>query len=159
MARCLAGLIGPKGTLWTAAGTVRWTYGGQVGLFTVEEARRVLAQLRPTLGALVAVRADAAELAAAVNAGRPCPLGGLPELKAAQARLDDLMTTVQQTGTELKGFAPLLLDFPAELDGVPVLLCWLEGDDDLAWYHRSDLGFAGRRPLPRAPETTRNNAS
>jgi len=27
------------------------------------------------------------------------------------------------------------------------LLCWLEGDPDLAWYHRVDLGFAGRRPL------------
>lgn len=130
-----------------------------MGLFTVDEARRVLAELRPTLAELVEVRADAAELAAAVDGRRPSPLGGLPELKAAQARLDELMTTIQQTGTELKGFAPLALDFPAELDGVPVLLCWLEGDGDLAWYHRTDLGFAGRRPLPGAPQTTRNNGS
>ena len=57
------------------------------------------------------------------------------------------MTAVQQTGAELKGLAPLLVDFPADLDGVPVLLCWLEGDRELAWYHRDDLGFAGRRPL------------
>jgi hypothetical protein len=28
-----------------------------------------------------------------------------------------------------------------------VLLCWLEGDRELAWYHRLDTGFAGRRPL------------
>src|SRR5690606_11621417 len=91
------------------------------------------------------LRADAAELAAAtVAGGPPTELGGLPELKAAQARLDELLTEVQQTGAELKGLAPLLLDFPAELDGVPVLLCWLEGDPDLAWYHRRDLGFAGR---------------
>ncbi len=83
----------------------------------------------------------------------------LAELKAAQARLDELMTTVQQTGTELKGFAPLLLDFPAELDGVPVLLCWLEGDSDLAWYHRADLGFAGRRRLPSPGTGQRNNPS
>jgi hypothetical protein len=40
------------------------------------------------------------------------------------------------------------VDFPAELDGVPVLLCWLEGDAGLEWYHRTDLGFAGRRRLP-----------
>ena len=72
----------------------------------------------------------------------------MPELKAAQARLDELMTQVQQTGAELKGLAPLLVDFPSELDGVPVLLCWLEGDRELGWYHRSDLGFAGRRRLP-----------
>ena len=115
-----------------------------VGLFTVEEAREVLEGLRPVLDELVAVRADAAELAAAVREGRP----GLADLKGYEARLDELMTTVQQTGAELKGFAPLLVDFPADLDGVPVLLCWLEGDQALAWYHRADLGFAGRRRLP-----------
>jgi hypothetical protein len=120
-----------------------------MGLFTVAEARAELARLRPALEELVAVRADAAELAAALrNVGTTTPLGGLPEWKAAQARLDDLMTEVQQTGAELRGFAPLLVDFPADLDGVPVQLCWLEGDPALEWYHRSDLGFAGRRRLP-----------
>ena len=120
-----------------------------MGLFTVAEAREELSNLRPVLEELVALRADAAELAASLTVGGPpSGLGGLPELKGAQARLDDLMTIVQQTGAELKGFAPLLMDFPAELDGVDVLLCWLEGDADLAWYHRVELGFAGRRPLP-----------
>ncbi|GAA0607106.1 DUF2203 domain-containing protein [Kutzneria viridogrisea] len=119
-----------------------------MGLFTVAEAREELARLLPVLDELVRLRADAAELCASLAPdGPPTPLGGLPEMKAAQARLDDLMTTVQQTGAELKGFAPLLVDFPADLDGVPVLLCWLEGDTELAWYHRADLGFAGRRRL------------
>jgi hypothetical protein len=122
-----------------------------MGLFTVAEARDELARLRPVLAELVRVRADAAELAASLRpGGRATELGGLPEWKAAQARLDDLMTTVQRTGAELKGFAPLLVDFPAELDGVDVLLCWLEGDRELGWYHRADLGFAGRRPLKTA---------
>jgi hypothetical protein len=117
--------------------------------FGVEEARQELLRLLPTLDEIVALRADAAELAAAVApAGRASSLGGLPEFKAAQARLDELLSQVQQTGVQLKGLAPLLLDFPAELDGEPVLLCWLEGDRELGWYHRLDLGFAGRRPLP-----------
>ena len=120
-----------------------------MSLFTLEEARAELARLRPVLDQLVAVRADAAELSASlVPGGRPTTLGGMPELKASEARLDDLLTQVQQTGAELKGLAPLLVDFPAELDGVPVLLCWLEGDQELGWYHRSDLGLAGRRRLP-----------
>jgi len=119
-----------------------------VGLFTVDEARAELARLLPLLDDVVRLRGDHAELAAAVNGGRPTPLGGLPELKAATARLDDLLTEIQETGVELKGIAPLLLDFPADLDGEPVLLCWLEGDRELAWYHRPELGFAGRRPLP-----------
>ncbi|GAB2992891.1 DUF2203 family protein [Saccharothrix stipae] len=118
-----------------------------MALFSVPEAREELAGLLPVLTEIVAIRADAAELAASLNGGGPTDLGGLPELKAAQARLDELMTAVQETGAELKGFAPLLVDFPAELDGVPVLLCWLEGDEGLDWYHRTDLGFAGRRPL------------
>ncbi|WP_439656475.1 DUF2203 domain-containing protein [Lentzea sp. HUAS TT2] len=111
-------------------------------LFTRSEAEAELLRLLPVLDEIVRLRADAAELAAGES-----PLGGLPEFKAAQARLDELMETVQGTGAELKGFAPLLVDFPSERDGVPVLLCWLEGDRELAWYHRTDLGFAGRRPL------------
>ena len=119
-----------------------------MGLFTVEQARDELTRLLPVLDEIVALRADAAEVAASLApGGRPTSIGGLPEWKAAQARLDELMTVVQQTGAELKGLAPLLVDFPADLDGVPVLLCWLEGDRELAWYHRDDLGFAGRRRL------------
>ena len=119
-----------------------------MALFTPDEAVAELDRLLPVLDEIVALRADAAELASAVTAGgRPTPLGGVPEFKAAQARLDELLTRVQQTGAELKGIAPLLVDFPSELDGTDVLLCWLEGDRELAWYHRTDLGFAGRRRL------------
>ncbi|WP_163507382.1 DUF2203 domain-containing protein [Fodinicola acaciae] len=120
-----------------------------MGLFTIAEAREELRNLLPVLDEVVALRADAAEIAASLRPdGERTELGTLPELKAAQARLDDLLTQIQRTGAELKGFAPLLVDFPADLDGVPVLLCWLEGDRELAWFHRVDLGFAGRRRLP-----------
>ncbi len=119
-----------------------------MGLFTVDDARTELARLLPVLDEVVRLRAEHAELRAAVDGGAATPLGGLPELKGATARLDELLTRVQATGAELKGIAPLLLDFPSELDGTDVLLCWLEGDRSLAWYHRTDLGFAGRRRLP-----------
>jgi hypothetical protein len=119
-------------------------------VYTVEDARAELARLGPVLEELVVVRADAAELTAAVQHGVPSPLGGLPELKGAQARLDELLSALASTDAQIKGVAPLLLDFPAVLDGMPVLLCWLEGDSELAWYHRADLGFLGRRRLPAA---------
>lgn len=119
-----------------------------MALFTVAEARAEIVRLLPVLEEIVALRGDAAELTAAQAAGaEPSTLGGLPELKAAQARLDELLTRVQDSGADLKGLAPLLVDFPSEIDGVPVLLCWLEGDSALEWYHRTDLGFAGRRRL------------
>ena len=117
-------------------------------MYTVEQARSVLAALRPAIEDLIEVRADAAELAAAVQRGVASPLGGLPELKAAQARFDELLSSIVADDLQIKGVAPLLLDFPAELDGQQVLLCWLEGDPDLAWYHRPNLGFLGRRRLP-----------
>lgn len=120
-----------------------------VTLFSLAEARAEVSRLLPTVDEFVAIRADAADLGAALGAGRPTALGGLPEFKAAQARMDELMTQIQAVGADLKGFAPLLLDFPAELDGEPVLLCWLEGDRELGWYHRLDSGFPGRRRLPR----------
>jgi hypothetical protein len=95
------------------------------------------------------LRADMVELSAALSgSGGPSPLGGLPERKAAEARLNELMIEIQQTGAELKGVAPLLIDFPADLDDVPVHFCWLEGEPDLNWYHRQDLSFAARRPIP-----------
>jgi hypothetical protein len=117
-------------------------------MYTVEQARAELERLLPRLDALVALRADVAELGAAVTFGTASRLGGTPEFKAAQALLDEQVTELRQVPElQIKGLAPLLLDFPAELAGEPVLLCWLEGDRELGWYHRLDLGFAGRRPL------------
>ncbi len=117
-------------------------------LFTVAEAREALLELMPTLAEFISLRADAAELGAAAEAGRyATSLGEVPELRALQSRLDSSMRTIQASGVQVKGWAPLLLDFPAVLDGETVLLCWLEGDLGLSWYHRADLGFPGRRPL------------
>jgi hypothetical protein len=120
-----------------------------MGLFTPDDARAELARLRPVLTEIVTLRADMVELTAALAIpGERSPLGGLPERKGVEARLNELMTEVQETGAELKGVAPLLVDFPADLDGVPIHLCWLEGETDITWYHRQDLGFAARRRLP-----------
>src|SRR3954469_6938610 len=76
---------------------------GGMSLFTVPEARSVLAELRPALDEFVALRADAAELAAAIQAGESSALGGVPELKAAEARIDELLTRIQQTGVGGEG--------------------------------------------------------
>jgi hypothetical protein len=116
-------------------------------LYDVATARAALAALRPVIDEFVTLRADAAELAAALAAGEPSALGGRAELKALGARRDERVAEIAASGADLKGVAPLLLDFPAERDGVPVLLCWVEGEPELAWYHRADLGFLGRRPL------------
>ena len=113
-------------------------------IFTVAEARTILVELMPTLQRFIVLRADAAELGSSI---RGQSLGGAMELHELNQRLERLMRTIQETGVQVKGWAPLLMDFPAHLDGDPVLLCWLEGDLSLAWYHKADVGFPGRRPL------------
>jgi hypothetical protein len=40
-----------------------------------------------------------------------------------------------------------LVDFPALLDDHEVYLCWEEGEDEIAFWHEPDAGFAGRQPL------------
>lgn len=41
-----------------------------------------------------------------------------------------------------------ICDFPAEVDGELVFLCWELGEDRVAYYHPRNGGFAERRPLP-----------
>ena len=116
--------------------------------FTLAQARELMPEVLRHGRELVEVRADLVELQAALAKGHRTPLGGLPEAKACQARLSELLAWFPDQGLDLKGFAPLLLDFPAELDGEPVLLCWLEGEPELGWYHKLAHGFAGRRRIP-----------
>jgi hypothetical protein len=115
--------------------------------FTVDEARSLLAEIHGSLVAFVERRAAFAELRWALEHEPASADGGVAELKAFEAHLDSLLASLRDQGIQVKGIAPLLLDFPATLDGQSVLLCWLEGDDALAWYHRTELGFMGRRPL------------
>jgi hypothetical protein len=117
-------------------------------IFTVGEARGLLPEAQARAGEMIAIRADLVELAAALRNGEHSSVGGLPEMKALEARMNELAEWFPAHGIEIKGLAPVLLDFPARFGGEDVLLCWLEGEPGLGWYHRLDHGFAGRRPIP-----------
>jgi hypothetical protein len=117
-------------------------------IFTVQEARELMPAVLARASELVTARADLAELQADLRRQLPSPLGGLPEAKGLEARLGELVAWFPEQGLEIKSYAPLLLDFPAVFGDEPVLLCWLEGETELGWYHRLDCGFAGRRPIP-----------
>jgi hypothetical protein len=115
----------------------------------LHEARAVVAQLRPRIDGFLTARADLAELRADLGAGHSSRFGGLPEAKGLEARLYADLEHFGEAGAQVKGFAPLLLDFPGDVEGTEVLWCWMEGDDEIAWYHRLDAGFAGRRRISR----------
>ena len=114
--------------------------------FTVDEARALMPEVRRQAALIVAARADLAELAIDLQDGGSSR-GGIAEAKALEARLDELVSWFAAHDIEVKGIAPVLVDFPAILRGESVRLCWLENEPDLGWYHRSELGFVARRPL------------
>jgi hypothetical protein len=118
-------------------------------MFTLDEARSLLPEVLKRADEAITVRADLVELQAAMEQGVPrSRLGGLAEAKGFQAQLSELLGWYPAQGIELKSIAPLLLDFPAMMDSEPVLLCWLEGERHLTWYHKPEYGFAGRRLIP-----------
>ena len=40
-----------------------------------------------------------------------------------------------------------LIDFPTLREGREVYLCWVDGEDDIGFWHDLDTGYAGRQPL------------
>lgn len=116
-------------------------------LFTLADARQLMPEVQRRAARYVDLRADFAEVGAAARAGDPSRDGGLAELKSLEARVHDELEWFRVRDIQVKGVAPLLIDFPALADGRQVLLCWLEGEPELAWYHRIELGFMGRRRI------------
>ncbi|SDM22745.1 DUF2203 domain-containing protein [Nonomuraea jiangxiensis] len=117
-------------------------------IFTLDEARSLLPGIMEEAREVIAARADLTEIAFDRETRGASELGGIPELKAHEARIQEILGAWTERGIEVKGLAPVLIDFPAELQGQSVRLCWIEGEPALGWYHRTELGFAGRRRLP-----------
>ncbi len=122
-------------------------------MFTLDEARR----------ALPLVRQIAAEMQDAVNRLTKLPGGTsllygaspLEELPAGiqiqarewKERIEALAAELDEIGVEVKGFQPVLVDFPSRRDEDIVYLCWAEGEDDIAYWHDLTAGYRGRQRL------------
>lgn len=71
-------------------------------------------------------------------------------LEQLQEELHEHLEELESIGCSYKdwGFEVGLIDFPAIIDGEPVLLCWRSDEESVGWYHDYEAGFAGRRPIP-----------
>ncbi|GAC1693543.1 MAG: DUF2203 family protein [Gemmatimonadaceae bacterium] len=65
------------------------------------------------------------------------------EITSFVAELDAL-------GIRFTGFDLGLVDFPSEMDGRAVCLCWHLGEPSVDYWHEVDAGYAGRQPLTPA---------
>jgi hypothetical protein len=68
-------------------------------------------------------------------------------LEALASEFGGLVADLDATGVVLRDLDPGLVDFPAEVRGVPIFLCWRAGESGIGFWHGVSEGFAGRRPI------------
>lgn len=71
-----------------------------------------------------------------------------PAARLLVEELDAIVREIEESGAHLKDMQLGLVDFPAEMDGEIVYLCWQFGETEVAFWHGLEDGFARRRPLP-----------
>jgi hypothetical protein len=114
-------------------------YGLCVRHWTLEEATDALPEVREKVARI-------RELLTA----RPTANGQGARLDAEIARL---IGELQTDGIVVRDPERGLIDFPAlASSGATYLLCWLDGEDAIEWWHWPDAGFAGRTPIGEPPE-------
>ncbi len=69
------------------------------------------------------------------------------EREKAIQRVKDAVAEIDATGVQVKDLDIGLLDFPCEVEGRTVLLCWKLGETGITHWHGVSEGFAGRKPI------------
>lgn len=125
--------------------------------FTVEQANRTLPLVRRIVEDIVRDYAEwqdgvrRLEIAAAARTeSAPDPMEREQLERRTQglaAEIESFMRELESLGVELKAFDTGLIDFPGEIAGRDVLLCWKLGEQSVQFWHEKDAGFAGRQPL------------
>jgi hypothetical protein len=128
--------------------------------FTLDEAQELLPVLESLLrsaidGKKVIESADAElqEVARRVflNGGMSVNTVHLAQRKAdrekAVQRVKDAMAEIDAMGVQVKDLDIGLLDFPCEVEGQVILLCWKLGEKGITHWHGVSEGFAGRKPI------------
>ncbi len=59
----------------------------------------------------------------------------------------DSVAEIDAIGVQVKDLDTGLLDFPCEVDGEIVLLCWKLGESSIDFWHTVEDGFRGRQPI------------
>jgi hypothetical protein len=127
-----------------------------MALFTVDQANRTLPLVSRIVEDIVSAHTVWRErileldlLASTARADEPEPrLGELErEVQGLARDIEAFERELGELGIALKDRRLGLVDFPSEMDGRRVLLCWRLGEDSIQYWHEIDAGFSGRQPL------------
>lgn len=70
-----------------------------------------------------------------------------PEVVRLIGQVQGWVEEINSHGCVCKGVEQGLIDFPCMLGSEVVFLCWQLGEPTVAFWHRLEDGFAGRKPL------------
>jgi len=59
----------------------------------------------------------------------------------------DALAEIEAIGVQIKDLDVGLLDFPCVVDDEIVLLCWKYGEEKIEYWHGTEEGFRGRKPV------------
>ncbi len=134
----------------------------RITLYTVEEANRAAAEMRPLLERLIAAKREFDELGTRLDvlalalAGASAENPDRREVRRLNERrrergphLTPGRQAIHARGCVIKDLERGLVDFYAVLGDRLIFLCWHVGEPEVAHWHSLQDGFAGRQPLDR----------
>lgn len=125
-------------------------------LFTVNEANDLLPKLRPLVEQILenirrlkgasesVIRREQLDADATNLMDR---LRQNSEIAKLIGQVQGWVEEINAYGCTCKGVEQGLIDFPCMLGAEVVFLCWQLGEPQVAFWHRIEDGFAGRKPL------------
>jgi hypothetical protein len=125
-------------------------------LFTVDQANATLPLVRKIVADVVREHAVWREkileldLIASSATADSDPLVAQRLEREVQARAREIAGFQRELGAlgiELKDPRLGLVDFPSDMNGRRVLLCWRLGEPEVQYWHDVDAGYSGRQPL------------
>src|SRR5579863_6307116 len=128
--------------------------------FTLDEAQSLLPVLESLLRAAIGGKKIMEEVEAEMqslnhriflNGGTHVDVVAVARRKAervkAEQRAKDALAEIDSIGVQVKDLDIGLLDFPCEVEGEIILLCWKLGEKSITHWHGTQEGFAGRKPV------------
>ena len=125
--------------------------------FNLREANGLIPWLEETFRDLDPIRREAGELTEkVVNAEARVRVNGnsAQDYTADRSRLSELVGLISKRIEEVRGRGIIvrdlktgLVDFPTLEEGREIYLCWHRGEPEVAYWHETNIGFAGRQPI------------
>jgi hypothetical protein len=117
--------------------------------FTLQQANATLPLVRRIVADVVRIHGEAGKLQQQFEkvVGTAEQSAVQSRLEQAMHRLEDFVDELSEVGCELKDYQSGLIDFTGRHLGRDICLCWKLGEGDIAFWHETNTGFAGRKPV------------